>query len=203
MTSHKDEHYRLALTATERDWLLRVLEPRRDAGGDIATALYARLLDAAPFNPAILSADSPLRIRTEESPLKAEVDREANLPMPSWEKARDARVQAREASIFDVVPAAPPGAHPHKASRDQILEHAAQLIGKDRAQTYGSAADSFERIARLWSVLLGIDISATDVARLMVAMKLSRLHLHDNHADSWVDIAGYAALGAEIAEAEL
>lgn len=34
----------------------------------------------------------------------------------------------------------------------------------------------------------------------MIAMKLSRLVQTPGHRDSWLDIAGYAALGHEIAE---
>lgn len=97
----------------------------------------------------------------------------------------------------------PPGEHPHLASREQILERAEKLISHDRAQTYGDARESFTRIGLLWSDIIGTPITATDVARMMIAMKLSRLTRDPAHADSWVDIAGYAALGAEIAEVEL
>lgn len=87
-----------------------------------------------------------------------------------------------------------------KRTRDDILETAQQIINGDREQTYGSAVKSFEQIAALWSVILDTDVSAPDVARCMVAMKLSRLSGNNEHRDSWVDIAGYAALGAEVAE---
>jgi hypothetical protein len=84
--------------------------------------------------------------------------------------------------------------------REVILDTAKELISGDREQTYGSAHESFNRIARLWEVILDTPVTATDVARCMVAMKLSRLQGNDEHGDSWIDIAGYAALGAEIAE---
>lgn len=96
-----------------------------------------------------------------------------------------------------------PAPEPYRASRDEVLQRAASLIGGERATTYGSAAESFARIAELWGTLLGAEVTATMVARMMIAMKLSRLTRDDAHADSWVDIAGYAALGAEIAEVEL
>lgn len=88
-------------------------------------------------------------------------------------------------------------------TRSELLTEANRIIGGDRAETYGDARESFNRIGLLWGDLLGQTVSATDVARMMVLMKVSRLHLHPDHADSWLDIAGYAALGAEIAEAKL
>jgi hypothetical protein len=97
----------------------------------------------------------------------------------------------------------PPKSPMHALTRSELLEEANRVIGGDRAETYGDARTSFERIGRLWSDLIGVDITATDVARMMIAMKLSRLHLKAGHGDSWLDIAGYAALGAEIAAAEL
>lgn len=90
---------------------------------------------------------------------------------------------------------------PEPLVRDQILETAGQLINGERRQTYGDAQESFDRIASLWSIILGTNVSAADVARCMVAMKLARLSGSDEHRDSWVDIAGYAALGAEVAGA--
>jgi hypothetical protein len=35
----------------------------------------------------------------------------------------------------------------------------------------------------------------------MVALKMARLCVDEKHMDSWVDIAGYAACGAEIVSA--
>lgn len=90
---------------------------------------------------------------------------------------------------------------PEKLVRDEILDTAAQLINGDRRQTYGDAQESFGRIAALWSIILNTQVSPADVARCMVAMKLARLSGSDEHRDSWVDIAGYAALGAEVAGA--
>lgn len=92
---------------------------------------------------------------------------------------------------------------PRPVSRDRLLEQAARIISGERAETYGSAKESFERIGQLWSAVLGQPVSGTDVARLMILMKVSRLQHHEDHADSWLDIAGYAALGAEIAGAKL
>ena len=53
--------------------------------------------------------------------------------------------------------------------------------------------------ADMWSVILNYEVSLQDVYLCMIAVKMSRL-IHDSeHEDSWVDIAGYAALGGEVA----
>lgn len=83
--------------------------------------------------------------------------------------------------------------------RDVILDDAKRIINGDRAEEYGGAFESFSRIAALWSVLIDTELSAVDVARMMIAMKLARLTETSQHTDSWIDIAGYAALGYEVA----
>ena len=89
-------------------------------------------------------------------------------------------------------------------NRFQVLA-AAEAAVKARAEDYGSPEQNFERIAALWNVILddklGDDheISAADVAMMMVAVKLARLIESPDHEDSAVDLAGYAALLQEIA----
>ena len=83
--------------------------------------------------------------------------------------------------------------------RSLILRQAEETINGPRRDEYGDAAESFERIAGLWSLILGMEVTAEQVALCMVQVKLGRLIHSPNHADSWVDICGYAALGGEIA----
>ena len=82
--------------------------------------------------------------------------------------------------------------------RDIILETAKSIINGERAGTYGKAEDSFKIIASLWSAYLAIDVSATDVANLMILMKVARNSSGVYKEDNWIDICGYAALGGEI-----
>jgi hypothetical protein len=84
-------------------------------------------------------------------------------------------------------------------NRSEILSTADQCISHDRHATYGSAEDSLGAIAALWSADLRIKITAVDVARLMVLMKMARAKTNYAHTDSWVDAAGYAALAGEMA----
>lgn len=84
-------------------------------------------------------------------------------------------------------------------TRSEVLAEADRLVSVERAAVYGDAAESFARIAALWSTDLGIPLTAHDVARLMILLKLSRGRSSREHMDSWVDIAGYAALAGELA----
>jgi hypothetical protein len=84
------------------------------------------------------------------------------------------------------------------------LLDAAKAAVADRGLNYGKPEDNFERIARLWTQHLrnrdqeDVVVTAADVATMMVLLKIARLQNDPTHLDSWVDIAGYAACGAEI-----
>lgn len=84
---------------------------------------------------------------------------------------------------------------------DWFCDRAKGIIGGggQRRQDYGDALDSFEAIAKLWSVVLGVDVTAEQVALCQAMLKMGRLLNTPNHEDSWVDIIGYAALGGDIA----
>ncbi len=83
--------------------------------------------------------------------------------------------------------------------RGAVLSRAASLITGDRQADYGDAAESFDRIATMWSAYLGATVKAHDVAAMMALLKISRSLESPTKGDSWTDLAGYAALGAELA----
>lgn len=77
---------------------------------------------------------------------------------------------------------------------------------RDRGLNYGAPEDNFKRIAEHWNAFMrnrGYGaaplLTPGDVAIMMTLMKLARLEHSPTHLDSWVDVAGYAACGAEIA----
>ena len=85
--------------------------------------------------------------------------------------------------------------------RSEILADASNLISEDRAETYGDPVDNFGRIGVIWGAILGTDpITADKVALMLAGVKMARLADNLTHQDSWVDLAGYAALGGEVAE---
>lgn len=84
-------------------------------------------------------------------------------------------------------------------TRKECLDAAGKAVLTDRSREYGHPEDSFALIAALWSRYTGCDISTADVAAMMILLKLARVEGNPRHMDSWVDIAGYAACGAECA----
>ena len=56
------------------------------------------------------------------------------------------------------------------------------------------------RIAKIWSVILGFDVTEEQVALMMVGLKVARLVETPDHQDSILDIAGYAAVMSECIE---
>lgn len=90
---------------------------------------------------------------------------------------------------------------PGPAFRQAILDEAAAVITGAREDTYGGPETSFLTIAKFWSAYLDHFVDPHDVAAMMALMKLARLkHSEGQHRDSWVDLAGYAACGAEVAQ---
>lgn len=81
--------------------------------------------------------------------------------------------------------------------RGSVLNEANSIVNGARANVYGGPEDNFLRIAKLWGAHLNTEISTTDVAILLALVKVARLKNSPDHRDSWVDIAGYAACGAE------
>jgi Domain of unknown function (DUF6378) len=86
------------------------------------------------------------------------------------------------------------------SKREQVLTEAIRVVTQDRNLTYGGPERTFERIAAFWSVLFGWDVTPVQVALAMDLMKTARLMANPTHTDSWVDKAGYAACGAEVAD---
>lgn len=85
-------------------------------------------------------------------------------------------------------------------TRASILESARKCVLGEREGQYGTPADSFSAIARLWSAYCqDRDFSGDDVACMMALLKIARIIYNPEHMDSWVDGCGYLACGAEIA----
>lgn len=83
--------------------------------------------------------------------------------------------------------------------RAETLDRAKQCVCGQRENEYGSPEDNFQSIADLWSVYKNTDFTATDVAMMMALLKIARIKTGTATEDSFVDLAGYAACGAEIA----
>lgn len=84
-------------------------------------------------------------------------------------------------------------------NRKDILDEAKHLIYNDRQDDYGTPQQNHDRIAKLWSVVLGIEILPYQVALCMTQVKVARLIQSPDKTDSWVDGAAYMGIGGELA----
>lgn len=83
-------------------------------------------------------------------------------------------------------------------TRAETLEKAKICVCGHRENEYGSPEDNFNTIANFWSVYKGVNFTANDVAMMMALLKVARIKTGTATDDSYVDLAGYAACGAEI-----
>lgn len=83
-------------------------------------------------------------------------------------------------------------------NRAETLDKAKSCVCGQRETEYGSPEDNFSAIAAFWSVYKGVNFSANDVAMMMALLKIARIKSGTGTDDSYVDLAGYAACGAEI-----
>lgn len=85
--------------------------------------------------------------------------------------------------------------------RAEVLEAARVCVCGEREQDYGTPEDSFSLIGKLWTAYTGVSFTPKDVAMMMALLKVARIKA-GNKADSFVDLAGYAACAGEIAGRE-
>ena len=94
-------------------------------------------------------------------------------------------------------------------TRAEILDAAKAIVTGEREQQYGKPEDNFRMIGNLWEIYLkarcldrdgGLDILPEDVAMMMSLLKIARIASGNYKADSFVDLAGYAACAGECAE---
>jgi hypothetical protein len=74
---------------------------------------------------------------------------------------------------------------------ETVLEEAQRLVMGARQADYSHPSDDFGRTAKIWSAILGCDVTPKLVPLCMVGVKLSR-EVHKHKRDNLVDMAGYA-----------
>ena len=92
-------------------------------------------------------------------------------------------------------------------TRDDFLDAAQKIINGDRAEEYGPAERNFDDIRYEWAPIFerirnnpDEKLDCIDVAMIQCKTKIARLLRNKWHRDSWIDLIGYAAIGAELAE---
>ena len=80
---------------------------------------------------------------------------------------------------------------------EQLLQRSLQIF-EERRTNYGLAKHHFREVARRWSLILNCQITPQQVVMCLIELKLARLKENPVHLDSIIDIAGYAAVMAEV-----
>ncbi len=75
---------------------------------------------------------------------------------------------------------------------ETILEEADRAVYGNRQEDYGSVSDNFSNIAKMWSVIIGKEVTKEQVGLCMCAVKIAR-QIYKPKRDNLVDLAGYAA----------
>lgn len=85
-------------------------------------------------------------------------------------------------------------------TREKTLNKAIECVCGQREQDYGTPENNFRCIADLWGDYKGVEFTPVDVAMMMALLKIARISCGGGTEDSFVDLAGYAACGAELYE---
>jgi len=84
-------------------------------------------------------------------------------------------------------------------TKESVLQEAQRIVSGARQEAYGHPLDNFGQTAKMWSAVLGMEVSAEQVALCMILVKISR-QTHKPQRDNVVDMAGYAATLSMIVE---
>jgi len=85
---------------------------------------------------------------------------------------------------------------------ETVLQEAERLIRGERREDYGSMDEGMHAIAWLWNAYIRTlgespRLTARDIVVMMILVKIARVPFSPKR-DNWVDIAGYAGIGAVI-----
>ena len=125
----------------------------------------------------------------KKQPEKASADLSAYANLPGNSSAKTATVTWSKDNISV-----------KESIRKMCLNDAVKCICSDRNNQYGEPEDNFRIIADYWTTYLKDkkEVTAQDVANMMILFKIGRLTVTNGTYDTYVDIAGYAGCGAEI-----
>ena len=82
--------------------------------------------------------------------------------------------------------------------RSDVLNVADSLINGERQDEYGPPLKHFYDIAQGWTIIFDKEVQPYEVALAMDWVKTCRALKSPDLEDSWIDKAGYSAIGAEL-----
>ena len=83
---------------------------------------------------------------------------------------------------------------------EKNLKIALKLLNGKREHEYGDKKINHKNIAKLWSAYLGKEVSAHDVAILMLLLKIARVKFGNPSSDTYIDMVGYSAIAGELVD---
>lgn len=86
-----------------------------------------------------------------------------------------------------------------KIGDKSILSDAEEIVNGSRHSDYGDPVESFERIAKTASMIMGKDLSPEECCAVLMAVKIVR-EGYRHKRDNLVDLCGYAHIMNEIKE---
>lgn len=114
--------------------------------------------------------------------------------LPGWQQSRGASLEVTVARALELPVLDADTMEPYD---ETVLQEAQRLVYGDRQDSYGHPADDFGRTAKIWSAILGVDVTAKQAALCMVGVKISR-ECNAPKRDNRVDGAGYFAVADRI-----
>ena len=80
---------------------------------------------------------------------------------------------------------------------EMLLQHAAGVVAH-RRRLYGEPEVLLDHVAKRWSLVLGTEVTAAQVALCLIDLDLARLTHDPANLDGIVDVAVYAACLREV-----
>lgn len=85
--------------------------------------------------------------------------------------------------------------------RRLLLEEGIKITCGDRDASYGEPINNFSNTAAIINAVMGLSLTASDVALIMVCVKMARMGQHASD-DTYIDAAVYAAIVGELTAIE-
>lgn len=102
-----------------------------------------------------------------------------------------------------------PKSEPKPKKRGHVLQKAHEIINGERQDSYGSPEDSFRLIGEYWTSYLiangwgssdRLNVTAKEVAEMMMLFKIARMSGQKPAIDNYTDLCGYAGIAADMVE---